>query len=103
MLKFFAEKMWVAFAVQKLLTFFSAKNIGILYIESAKIVNEMTLNELVKLTTLWTTGPCWLESGNEGLMKGLMPHIHLNSETIPCHYHVAGAGPRSLVDKRVDS
>ena len=47
--------MWVAFAVQKLLT----KNIRILYIESAKTVNEMTLNELVKLTTLWTTGP-WL-------------------------------------------
>ena len=44
-------------AVQKLLTFFSAKNISILYIESAKIVNEMTLKELVKLTTLWTTGP----------------------------------------------
>ena len=57
MLKFFAEKMWVAFAVQKLLTFVSAQNIRILYIESAKTVNEMTLNELVKLTTLWTTGP----------------------------------------------
>ena len=27
---------------------FSAKNIRILYIESAKTVNEMTLNELVK-------------------------------------------------------
>ena len=35
----------------------SAKNIRILYTESAKTVNEMTLNELVKLTTLWTTGP----------------------------------------------
>ena len=35
----------------------SAKNIRILYIESAKIVNEMTLNELLKLMTLWTTGP----------------------------------------------
>ena len=57
MLKFFAEKMWVAFAVQELLTFFQQKNIRILYIESAKTVNEMTLNELVKLTTLWTTGP----------------------------------------------
>ena len=57
MLKFFAEKMWVVFAVQKLLTFFSAKNIRILYIESTKTVNEMTLNELVKLTTLWTTRP----------------------------------------------
>ena len=60
MLKFFAEKMWVAFAVQKLLTFFRQKNIRILYIESAKTVKEMTLNELVKLTTLWTTGPCKL-------------------------------------------
>ena len=48
----FAEKMWVAFAVQ---------NIRILYTESAKTVNEMTLNELVKLTTLWTTGP-WKHS-----------------------------------------
>ena len=57
MLKFFAEKMWVAFAVQKLLTFFSAKNIRMLCIESAKTVNEMTLNELVKLMMLWTTGP----------------------------------------------
>ena len=50
MLKFFAEKMWEATHI------FSAKNIRILYIESAKTVNEMTLNELVKLTTLWTTG-----------------------------------------------
>ena len=49
--------MWVAFAVQKLLTFFQQNNIRIQYIESAKTVNEMTLNELVKLTTLWTTGP----------------------------------------------
>ena len=52
MLKFFAEKMWVAFAVQKLLTFFSAKNIRILCIESAKTIKEMTLNKLVKLTML---------------------------------------------------
>ena len=52
MLKFFAEKMRVAFAVEKLLTFFSAKNIRILCIESAKTVNEMTLNELIKLTAL---------------------------------------------------
>ena len=41
--------MWVAF--------FSAKNIKILYIESAKTVNEMTLNKLVKLMMLWATGP----------------------------------------------
>ena len=37
----------------------SLSDIRILYIESAKTVNEMTLNELVKLTTLWTTGP-WI-------------------------------------------
>ena len=66
MLKFFAEKMWVAFAVQKLLTFFQQKNIKILYIESAKTVNKMTLNELVKLTMLWTTGSSYKK--NEGWM-----------------------------------
>ena len=48
--------MWVAFAVQKLLTFFQQK-ISEYHIESAKTVNEITLNKLVKLTTLWTTGP----------------------------------------------
>ena len=37
--------------------FFSAKDIRILCIESAKTVNEMTLTELVKLTMLRTTGP----------------------------------------------
>ena len=41
---------------------FSAKNIRILYIESAKTVNETTLNEPVKLATLWTTGP-WILAG----------------------------------------
>ena len=45
-----------SFCIAKATHIFSAKNI-ILYIESAKTVNEMTLNELVKLTTLWTTGP----------------------------------------------
>ena len=48
---FLLKKMWKATHI------FSTKNIRILYIESAKTVNEMTLNELVKLTTLWTTGP----------------------------------------------
>ena len=46
-----------SFCSAKATHIFSAKNISILYIESAKTVNEMTLNELVKLTTLWTTGP----------------------------------------------
>ena len=44
MLKFFAEKMWVAFALQNLLTFFQQKNIKTLCIESAETVNEMILN-----------------------------------------------------------
>ena len=46
-----------SFCSAKATHIFSAKNIRILYVESAKTVNEMTLNELVKLTTLWTTGP----------------------------------------------
>ena len=51
-----------SFCSAKATHIFSAKNIRILYIESAKTVKEMTLNELVKLTTLWTTGPrhIWL-------------------------------------------
>ena len=49
-----------SFCSAKATHIFSAKNIRILYIESAKTVNEMTLNELVKLTRLWTTGP-WFE------------------------------------------
>ena len=54
MLKFFAEKMRVAFAATHI---FSAKNIIILYIESAKTVNKMTLNELIKLTSFEQLGP----------------------------------------------
>ena len=49
MLIFFAEK---NVSSAKATHIFSAKNIRILYTESAKTVNEMTLNELVKLTTL---------------------------------------------------
>ena len=46
-----------SFCSAKATHIFSAKNIRIMYIESAKTVNEMTLNDVVKLTTLWTTGP----------------------------------------------
>ena len=56
MLKFFAEKIWVAFAVQKLLTFFQQK-ISEYCVLNPQTVKEMTLNELVKLTRLWATGP----------------------------------------------
>ena len=50
MLKFFAEKNVSSFCSAKATHIFSAKNIRILCIESAKTVKEMTLNELVKLT-----------------------------------------------------
>ena len=53
----FSLKNVSSFCIAKATHIFSAKNIRILYIESTKTVNEMTLNELVKLTTLWTTGP----------------------------------------------
>ena len=65
MLKFFAEKMRVDFAVQKLLTFFQQKISEYCILNPLKKVNEMTLNELVKLTTLWTTGPCMLNKKSE--------------------------------------
>ena len=45
-----------SFCSAKATHIFSAKKIRILFIESARAVNEMTLNELVTLTTLWTTG-----------------------------------------------
>ena len=57
MLIFFAEKYVSSFCSAKATHIFSAKNIRILCIESAKTVNEMTLKELVKLMTLKTTGP----------------------------------------------
>ena len=46
-----------SFCSAKATHIFSAKNIRILYIESAKRVNEMTLNELVKLTSIEQLGP----------------------------------------------
>ena len=57
-----------SFCSAKATHIFSVKNIRILYIESTKTVNEMTLNELVKLTTLWTTGP-WTISLNFSLIQ----------------------------------
>ena len=54
---FLLKKNVSSFCSAKATHIFSAKNIRILCIESAKTVNKMTLNELFKLTTLWTTGP----------------------------------------------
>ena len=58
---------------------FSAKNIRILCIESAKTVNEMTLKELVKLTTLWTTGP-WILSTSTALKVMTSPEGNITCE-----------------------
>ena len=57
---YFLLKKVSSFCSAKATHIFSAKNIRILCIEPAKTVTEMTFNELVKLTTLWTTGPCTL-------------------------------------------
>ena len=65
-----------SFCSAKATHIFSAKNIKILCIESAKTVNEMTLNELVKLTTLWTTGPCSLRPYWMGILCTPWIEIH---------------------------
>ena len=54
-----------SFCIAKATHIFSAKNIRILCIESARTVNERTFNELVKLTMLWTTGPRLLKVANK--------------------------------------
>ena len=66
-----------SFCSAKATHIFSAKNIRILYIESAKTVNEMTLNELVKLTTLWTTGPRLPACYYAHAKNGLNLHVHV--------------------------
>ena len=50
-----------SFCSAKATHIFPAKNIRVLYIESAKIVNEMTLNELVSYDALnnWAQGFIW--------------------------------------------
>ena len=99
---FFCWKNVSSFCSAKATHIFSAKNIRLLYIESAKTVNEMTLNELVKLTTLWTTGPwipSWtsilfyeikkpdlsvLPSHNSTLWKQQLQGIHLQATWATC-------------------
>ena len=78
---FLLKKMWV----------FSAKNIRILYIESPKTVNEMTLNKLVKGTTRWTTGPWYTwpayEQSTRVKLSSLnceIPHPFIFVSTLVC-------------------
>ena len=56
---FFAQKMWVAFALQEKLLIFLQKNINNFENTLATTVNEFVINELIKLMMLWTTGPRW--------------------------------------------
>ena len=53
---FFAEKMWVAFALQKLLTLWS-KNINVSENTLVTTVDKLVINNFVEVTMLWTTGP----------------------------------------------
>ena len=48
--------MWEAFAMQKFLLFFN-KNISVFSYKVVKHLTSWPLNELVKLTMLWTTQP----------------------------------------------
>ena len=84
-----------SFCSAKATHIFSAKNIRILYIESTKTVNEMTLNELVKLTTLWTTGPSIILSSFSRVVVVILEDdiygwmtCHLLLEPIPFRIHV---------------
>ena len=56
---FFVEKMWKAFAVQKLFSSLQQKNFSVFGYKVVKHLTSWPLNELFKLTMLWTTGP-WL-------------------------------------------
>ena len=60
MLIFLLKKMWVAFAFAKATHIFFSKNTCELDIVLSRTVNILITNELIMLTTLWTTGPvCW--------------------------------------------
>ena len=55
--------MWVAFALQKLLTFLQ-QNISVFEnaLATTVIVNKFVINKLIKLMMLWTTGPWFIQS-----------------------------------------
>ena len=94
-----------SFCTAKATHIFSAKNLKKLYIESAKIVNKMALNELVKLTTLWTTGPsllfsiCWHQTLNLNWLLWQSFTIQLDTGryfNIFCYFQIKS---HSLYDK----
>ena len=69
---FFDEKMWEAFAVQKLVSFFQQENISVFGNKVLKHLTSWPLNELVKLTMLWTTGPRPVAPRAPMIVYGLM-------------------------------
>ena len=73
--EFFCWKNVSSFCSAKATHIFSAKKFRILYIESVKTVNEMTLNELVKLTMLWTTGPRLVHECGRGFESHFWNHV----------------------------
>ena len=77
----FCWKIVSSFCSAKATHIFSAINIRILYIESAKTVNEMILNELVKLRTLWTTGP-WLSANKITWSKLSIQNLYTEWQTV---------------------
>ena len=68
--------MWEAFAVQKLLSFFQQKSISVFGYKVVKHLTSWPLNELVKLTMLWATGP-WKEvyANNESNVRKTIPAV----------------------------
>ena len=60
MLIFLLKKMWVAFAFANATHNFFSKNTCELDIVLTRTIEILTTNELVKLMTLWTTGPWFL-------------------------------------------
>ena len=58
MLIFLLKKNVSSFCICKSYSHFFSKNTCELDIVLTRTVNILTINELVKLTTLWTTGPC---------------------------------------------
>ena len=88
-----------SFCSAKATHIFSAKNIRILCIEFAKTVNEMILNELVKLTTLWTTGPRF-SSWVLLLTTFFTAKIHLSSQILLLFLIMYGENANSALDER---
>ena len=85
---FLLKKKVSSFCSAKATHIFSAKNIRMLCIESTKTVNEMTLNELVKLMMLWTTGPRSLAfTGHTWSGIDISPiEITLDIQIVPPHW-----------------